>query len=57
MPEWHDGHVGLEVELQHREIGVRIATNDFGIGDASVGELRADQVRGASPNNSSMAFG
>ena len=45
MPERHDGYVGLEVELQHREVGVRIAADDFRVGHASVGELRADQVR------------
>ncbi len=45
MPERHDGHVGLEVELQHREVRVRIAADDFRVRHAPVGELRADQVR------------
>ena len=45
MAERHDGHVGLEVELQHREIRVRIAADDLRVGHAAVGELGADQVR------------
>ena len=38
------GYVRLEVELQHRQVGVRIAADDLRIGDAPVGELCADQV-------------
>ena len=46
MPERHDRHVVLEVELQHRQIGVRIAADDPRVGHAAIGELGADQVRG-----------
>ena len=45
MPERHDRHVGLEVELQHGQVRVRIAADDRRVGDAAVGQLRADQVR------------
>ena len=45
-PERHHRHVRLEIELQHREVGVRIAADDLRIGDAPVGELGADQIGG-----------
>ena len=35
---------GVEVDLQHRQVGVRIAADDVRIRDAPVGELHADRV-------------
>ena len=46
MAERHHRHVRLQIELQHREVGVRIAADDLRVGDAPVGELGADQVGG-----------
>ena len=46
MPQRHHRYVRFQIELQHREVGVRIAADDLRVGDAAVGELGADQIGG-----------
>ena len=40
----HHRDVLLEIQLQHGQVGVRVAPDDFRVRDAPVGELGADQL-------------